>query len=220
MNYLVISASIIISAASAAGALVFGRRLGARASDDDIGAMLEESRVLDSKLVETLADVERLASKTQLTFLAEQSSKLRQAATEQKDQLSRIAERVDKTRADVQVRELEQQELRALKDDDETAIHHALNRYNEFSAESLSLEQKLAESLRTLDAMSSEIKMTPDQQAVFSELSNALTQASSQLRDVIIDYQNAHERLSNLSSRFGDLEKEYTKLVDQQLAGS
>jgi hypothetical protein len=68
--------------------------------------------------------------------------------------------------------------------------------------------------------MSSEIKMTPDQQAVFSELSNALTQASSQLRDVIIDYQNAHERLSNLSSRFGDLEKEYTKLVDQQLAGS
>jgi hypothetical protein len=220
MNYLIIAASVISTAVAAAGALIFGRRLGARASDEDIANIIEESTLLDAKLVETLADVDKFASKAQLSFLAEQSAKLKQAAIEQQDQLSKIAERVDKTRADVQVRELEQQELRALKEDDETAIHHALNRYNEFSAESLSLEQKLAESLRTLDAMSSEIKMTPDQQAVFSELSNALTQASSQLRDVIIDYQNAHERLSNLNSRFGDLEKEYTKLVEQQLAGS
>jgi len=219
MNYLVIAASVISTTAAAAGALILGRRLGARASDDDIAGMLEESRVLDSKLVETLADVERFASKAQISFLAEQSAKLKQAAIEQQEQLTNMAERVDKTRADVQAREAEQQELRALKEEDEAAIHHALNRYNEFSAESLSLEQKLAESLRTLDAMSSEIKMTPDQQAVFSELSNALTQASAQLRDVIIDYQNAHERLSNLNARFGDLEVEYTKLVEQQLAG-
>lgn len=219
MNYLAITVCSILSVASAAAAFIFGRRMGAHASDDEVAALLEESRVLDDKLVGTLADVDKLASKAQLAFLEEQSAKLRQAATEQQEQLTKIAERVDKTRSDVQTRELEQQELRALKDEDEVAIHQALNRYNEFSAESLSLEQKLAESLRTLDAMSSEIKMTPDQAAVFSELSNALTQASAQLRDVIIDYQNAHERLSNLNTRFGDLEKEYTKLVEQQLAG-
>jgi chromosome segregation ATPase len=219
MNYLAITLSIVLSAGAAAAGLFLGRRMGAHASDEEVAALLEESRVIDSKLVETLADVDRIASKAQLSFLEEQSAKLRQAAAEHQVQLTTIAERVDKTRSDVQTRELEQQELRALKEEDEVAIHQALNRYNEFSAESLSLEQKLAESLRTLDAMSSEIKMTPDQAAVFSELSNALTQASAQLRDVIIDYQNAYERLSNLNTRFGDLEKEYTKLVEQQLAG-
>jgi chromosome segregation ATPase len=220
MNYLVISICALISAATAAAALVFGRRQGSRASDEEVASLLEESRILDGKLVETLADVERFVSKAQLAFLVEQSDKLRRAAEEQREQLTKMTERVDKTREEVQSREAEQQELRALKEENEAAIHHALNRYSEFSAESLSLEQKLAESLRTLDAMSSEIKMTPDQQAVFSELSNALTQASAQLRDVIIDYQNAHERLSNLNVRFSDLEKEYTRLVEQQLAGS
>jgi len=106
-----------------------------------------------------------------------------------------------------------------MKEEDEAAINTTLARYSEFSTESLSLEQKLAESLRTLDVMTSEIQMTTDQQAVFAELSNALTQASAQLRDVIIDYQNANDRLRNLSSRFTDLENEYSKLVDQQLAG-
>jgi len=219
MNYVAIAISIVLSAGAAAAALIFGRRMGAHASDEEVASLLEESRILDTKLDEMLADVDTLASKAQLNFLEEQSAKLRQAAAEQQEQLAKIAERVDKTRSEVQTREFEQQDLRALKEEDEVAIHQALNRYNEFSAESLSLEQKLAESLRTLDAMSSEIKMTPDQAAVFSELSNALTQASAQLRDVIIDYQNAHERLSNLNIRFGDLEKEYTKLVEQQLAG-
>jgi predicted nucleic acid-binding Zn-ribbon protein len=67
--------------------------------------------------------------------------------------------------------------------------------------------------------MSSEIKMTADQKVVFQELSNALTATSAQLRDVIIDYQNANERLTTLRERFADLEREYTKLVEQQLAG-
>jgi predicted nucleic acid-binding Zn-ribbon protein len=104
-------------------------------------------------------------------------------------------------------------------EEDQVAITQSLTSYSESSAESLSLEQKLAESLRTVDAMASEIQMTNDQQAVFCEFSNALTQASAQLRDVIIDYQNANERLSNLHSRFIDLENEYSKLVEEQLAG-
>jgi uncharacterized coiled-coil protein SlyX len=59
--------------------------------------------------------------------------------------------------------------------------------------------------------------MTADQRALFQELSNALTAASAQLRDVIVDYQAVYERLDALRSQHADLEKEYTKLVDLQL---
>jgi predicted nucleic acid-binding Zn-ribbon protein len=106
-----------------------------------------------------------------------------------------------------------------MRDEDEKVIVQLTSNYTQFSHESVTLEHTLAESLKTLDAMSSEIKMTPDQQAVIQELSNALTSASAQLRDVIVDYQNAHERLESLRLQHRDLENEYTKLVEQQLAG-
>jgi chromosome segregation ATPase len=152
--------------------------------------------------------------------LVKQSQEFLAAAAKQREAVESLAEKLDKTRAEVEHREGEQQELRAMHIEDEAAVAQLLSAYNEFSTESLNLEQKLAESLKTLDAMSSEIKMTPDQKVVFQELSNALTATSAQLRDVIIDYQNANERLTTLRERFADLEREYTKLVEQQLAGA
>jgi sensor domain CHASE-containing protein len=138
---------------------------------------------------------------------------------EQRSLLETISQRLEKARIDVEERELAQQEARAMREEDEIIIAQVTNNYSQFSTESVTLEHTLAESLKTLDAMTSELQMTPDQQAVFSELSNALTSASAQLRDVIVDYQNAHERLENLRSQHKDLEAEYSKLVEQQLGG-
>lgn len=219
MYYLLTVLAALFAIALPLVAYSIGKRSGSSSSDEDAAKLREESQQLDSRLVETLSEVERFASKAQVNYLQQQRSALRQALTEQQQSLAQLVSRVDQTRSDVQSRETAQQELRAMKQEDEEAISRTLASYNEFSAESLALEQKLAESLRTLDVMTSEIKMTTDQQAVFAELSNALTQASAQLRDVIIDHQNANDRLANLASRFADLENEYSKLVEQQLAG-
>jgi chromosome segregation ATPase len=219
MEYLVLIVTLGLSVALVAAAFVFGKRAGFQSSDDEMIALREESNTLENKLVETLSENDRCASKGQLESLNEQTNNFLEAMSKQRQLLESITERLDKTRADVERREVEQQETRALKEEDDSAIQATLASYNESSTESLALEQKLAESLRSLDSMSGEIKMTADQQAVFQELSNALTQASAQLRDVIIDHQTANDRLSNLRARFSDLEKEYTKLVEQQLAG-
>jgi chromosome segregation ATPase len=219
MEYVVLAITILASVAIAAVAFVMGKRAGFQANDDDFTRLTEESRELENKLIDTLSDNNKLASQGQLETLKERTSGFLDALSKQREQLQSITERLDKIRGDVERRETEQQELRALKEEDDAAIQTTLTSYNESSEESLALEQKLAESLRSLDAMSGEVKMTADQQAVFQELSNALTQASAQLRDVIVDYQAANERLSNLRTRFSDLEREYTKLVEQQLAG-
>jgi DNA repair exonuclease SbcCD ATPase subunit len=218
MEYLALAITIIASLAAAAVAYVLGKRSGFQASDEEITRLSEEARALESQLVETLSDNDRLASKGQTESLINQTRGFLEALAQQRQQLETITKKLDTIRADVEHREQEQHELRALKDEDEAAIQTTLSSYTQSSEESVALEQKLAESLRSLDAMSGEVRMTADQQAVFQELSNALTQASSQLRDVIIDYQAANERLSGLRARFGDLEKEYTKLIEQQLA--
>lgn len=218
MNYIPTAIAALLAIIIPLAAFFVGRRSGFQASDEEAAKIREESNNLETKLIDTLSNVDTYASKAQVNFLKQQCEAFRQSIGEQQQSLEAISERVENIRQDVVQREQHQQELRAMREEDQVAITQALSRYTEFSTESLSLEQKLAESLRTLDAMAGEIKMTTDQKAIFTELSNALTQASAQLRDVIIDYQNANERLANLRSRFNDLENEYSKLVEQQLA--
>lgn len=219
MDYLVLQITVLVGLALVAVAYVLGRKLGFSITDEEMMALREDSKRLDDSLVEVLSDADKFVSKGQLEHLSQQSDEFRQVVEQQRTLLQGLVTRLEKTRYDVERREAEQQELRALRDEDQVAIAQALASYNESSAESVSLEQKLAESLKSLDAMSGEIKLTADQQAMFQELSNALTSASAQLRDVIVDYQTAHERLAGLKERFEDLEREYTKLVEQQLGG-
>lgn len=219
MVYFIVVIVIVMSLAIPGTAIFLGRRVRSHTGDDEAAQLREESESLDKKLVEVLSESDHRASTAQVGYLTEQCSLLQQTLAEQRAALQELSSRVDDTRGSVQEREAQLQNLRASKEEDEIAISQTLGRYHEFSTESLSLEQKLAESLKTLDVMANEIKMTPDQQAVFAELSNALTQASAQLRDVIIDYQNANERLTSLNERFTELEEEYSKLVEQQLSG-
>ena len=214
--------AIVIAIALSVGAVILAYVLGIRsvgkAADQEMTELREESRKLEEQLVETLSENNRFASTKQLEDLINQTKRFFESVEQQRSEVDSISEKLEHTRSEVQRREQDLQDLRALKEEDEVAIGQSLASYNDSSTESVSLEQRLAESLRSLDAMSGEIKMSADQQAVFQELSNSLTSASAQLRDVIIDYQNANERLSNLKSRFTDLEREYSKLIEQQLA--
>jgi septation ring formation regulator EzrA len=107
--------------------------------------------------------------------------------------------------------------MKAEKQEDEVNLQSVMTNYSYISSESVSLERRLADSLRTIDKMSTEVAMTEDQRAVFDALSDALTNASGQLRDVIVAHQNVYERLEALRSQYTDLEAEYIKLVELQL---
>ncbi len=200
-------------------AYVLGKKMAPGASNEAMGNLREQSRELEEKLIEVLSEKDRFASKAQIATLIRQTESFLATISEQRNLLSTIAQRLEKARIDVEERELGQQEARAMREEDEAVIVQVTTNYAQFSTESVTLEHTLAESLKTLDVMTGELQMTTDQQAVFSELSNALTSASAQLRDVIVDYQNAHERLENLRSQHKDLEAEYSKLVEQQLGG-
>jgi chromosome segregation ATPase len=216
---LITIATLLLSLGLPLIAYLLGKRAGASASDTESAALREEAQTLEAQLVEILSEQQKFASKGQIQSLLSQSKTFMSSAHDQKAILTSLVERLDRARTNVQQREAEQQDIRAMKDEDEKVIVQLTSNYAQFSHESVTLEHTLAESLKTLDAMSSEIKLTPDQQAVIQELSNALTSASAQLRDVIVDYQNAHERIESLRLQHRDLENEYTKLVEQQLAG-
>ncbi|RIL09567.1 MAG: hypothetical protein DCC75_06225 [Proteobacteria bacterium] len=71
--------------------------------------------------------------------------------------------------------------------------------------------------MKSLDTLTADLQLTPDQKGAFDDLSNGLTAASARLRDLLTEYNTLNERLVNLQQQHLDLEEEYTRLVEQQL---
>lgn len=217
MQNLVIFISILLTGLSLVGAIMLSKRLSKGASDEAIADLRAESENLENQMISLLSDINRFASKGQIQTLTAQTEKFVKALQEQRDKLHETEARLAKAQQEVINRELSQQEIKTARQEDEKKLVEVMANYQDFSSQSVALEHKLAQTLRNLDSMIAENPMSADQRALFQELSNALTNASAQLRDVIVDYQSVYERLEALRSQYSDLEKEYTKLVDLQL---
>ena len=217
MQNIVIVLCGLVAVGAVIAAVILNRKLSKGASDEAIADLRAESEKLESEMISLLSDINRFASKGQVQTLIAQTQRFIKALEEQRDKLQQTEVRLKKAQEEVIGRELSQQEIKTARQEDEKKLVEVMSNYQDFSSQSVTLEHKLAQSLRQLDAMIVENPMTADQRALFQELSNALTAASAQLRDVIVDYQAVYERLDALRNQYADLEKEYTKLVDLQL---
>lgn len=217
MNELLLIPAILVSIALPLGGLLLAKHLRGGESDEELAQLREESRVIETKIIDLLSGEQDLVSKDQLAALQRKSAEYKAAVESQRRERLELEQKLTSAHADVIAREAAHQEIKASKQDDEVALQSVMANYNDISTESVSLERRLAESLKTIDKMSTEIAMTEDQRAVFEALSSSLTNASAQLRDVIVAHQSVYERLETLRSQYTDLESEYIKLVELQL---
>ncbi len=208
---------VLIIAALPMVAVVFAKRFTGGESDEEIALIREESRILENKMIEVLAREDTMVAKGHLATLKKKAVDYRAALESQKAIRVELEAKLASAHEDVLARESAHRDMKAEKQDDEVSLQSLLTRYNDISSESVSLEHRLAESLKTIDKMTTEIAMSEDQRAVFDALTSALTNASAQLRDVIVAHQNVYERLEGLRSQYTDLEAEYIKLVELQL---
>lgn len=208
---------IILSGLLPLAGIVLGRRFSGEESNEHIAQIREDSRILENKIIDVLAGEGEMVSKAQLSSIRKKAVEYRAAAESQKAVRVELEQKLATSHTDVIARESAHQDMKAEKQDDEVALQSVLSNYSDISSESVSLERRLAESLKTIDKMTTEVAMSEDQKAVFDALASALTNASAQLRDVIVAHQNVYERIEALRSQYTDLEAEYIKLVELQL---
>lgn len=216
MNELLIAIVLLVTALPVA-AVVVAKRLTGGDTDEEVAQIREEARILENKIIDVLASEGTMVSKGHLSTLKKKAVEYVAALESQKATRVELEQKLDLAHQDVLARESAHRDMRAEKQDNEVSLQSLLSNYNDISSESVSLEHRLAESLKTIDKMTAEIAMSEDQRAVFDALTSALTNASTQLRDVIVAHQNVYERLEALRSQYTDLEAEYIKLVEMQL---
>jgi chromosome segregation ATPase len=217
MSWAFAGIAIALGALIIFGAIFAAKKLSGGASSEAIEAFSVEAKQLEDEIRATMSRGVAFASKSQIDSVENQNRDFSENLEKQKGLLKEIEQKLETAQKDVETKESIQQEMKSAKEEDEAKLIEITARFNNVKSDSVSLEQELSTSLKSLDAMMNEVPMTADQRAVFQELSNAITSASSRLRDLITDYQSVNERLDNLKLQHQDLEDEYTKLVEQQL---
>ena len=204
------------------GALIFGAVFAVRAQilAQSGGAIQEAAAAV--KVVAENAKAETVyaksyASTNLLEQLTTQVVTVKSELEAETGKLKAIENRLDTAQKDVEQRETAHQELKTAKEEDEAKATALLAEYSGLSTGAVSLEQKLASSMKNLDQIMGEIELTQDQKKVLTELSDSLLNAGSRLRDLLTEYKQVNDRLEMLKQQHVDLEEEYTRLVEQQL---
>jgi chromosome segregation ATPase len=172
---------------------------------------------LISKIQTIITASESLAAKGQLDSLITQNEEAKTNLAKEKDLLKEIEGKLSSVQKSVETKESQHQDMKSAKEEDEAKLAELMAQCETISQESIELEQKLAASLKSLDAIIGSTTMTDEQKAILTELSETLTNASARMRDLLTEFNMVRERLEALTQQHKDLEEEYTRLVEQQL---
>ncbi|MCB0352565.1 MAG: hypothetical protein KDD64_03545 [Bdellovibrionales bacterium] len=220
MSVLMIIVFLVTASLSAGALFAVFRHISNDGSDSSVAdrdALMNEIRGADEEIKELLARSKSYCSRGQFETVSNQLTGLQSELEKEKKALADLEQQLDTAQTTVEEKEAHQQELKSSREEDEIKLEELLGNYAEISSESISLEQRLAQSMKNLDALSEEIELTEDQKAVLDELGSSLGKAGENLRNLLMEYETVNERLNLLREQHEDLEEEYTKLVEQQL---
>ncbi len=198
------------------GGLIIKKRLTGD-QKDHLLRLIEEIKEINRQIDSLQSKSADLISKGQEESAREQLDTAKASLAAEKDNLKEIERKLDSSQKLVEQKEAIQQDLKSGKLEDEQKMAELMASFEDITAESVTLEQQLANSMKNLDQILAEVQLTNDQKAVLQDLSGALTSSGARLRDLIMEYQTSNERLQALQSQHQDLEEEYTRLVEQQL---
>lgn len=217
MGWVITLVTSLICVGVILGGKVFAKRQlvgSAKIEKDKLVAAIENTL---NKLKGFSNDTDSFVSQAQFETLASQVETARKMLEKEKDTLLEIEANLDKAQKSVEEKEAIQQDLKSSNEEEDAILEELLTNYSGIAEESALLEKQLAESLKSLDRIMSELKLTDEQRALLEELQRALTVAGANLRDLLMEYEAVKSRLENLKQQHLDLEDEYTKLVEQQL---
>lgn len=171
----------------------------------------------DEKIIELFRYKDSYYSKSQFEEISNRLTKIKTDIDKEKSTLREIEGKLDSAQQTVEGKEAHQQELKSSKEEDEIKLEEILSDYQDLSSKSISLEQQLAQSMKNMEAILSEVMLTADQRAVLDDMNETLSKAGENMRNLITELEGVNNRLLMLKEQHEDLEEEYTKLVEQQL---
>jgi hypothetical protein len=217
MLYLYALIGVIVAAGISFGLTKVGIKLLSKSK----GSARVEKTAQVIEITKTLESLEQYidgyASSAQLNTIELQFAELKEAFEAQRKLLTDTEASLANAQKSVETKEIQQQEQKSLKEDDEKKLTDLLAKYESLADESVALEQELANAMKNLEDILATATLTDVERDLLTQFNDAVIAASSRLRDLMTEYNVVKERLETIQGQFKDLEDEYTRLVEQQL---
>jgi hypothetical protein len=174
---------------------------------------------LNVEIRNLIPDPNLIASKLDLEVIDEKYKQLQKEQELERDTLKKIEATLEGAQKEVEQKELEQQEFKISQKDEEQRTENLRIQFEKIQLETAQLEQNLSESLQDLQNIINELEEGSKIRTALEELSRSLEEAMQLLRELYLEYKVVNERVQMITRQQAELEEEYTRLVEQQLAG-
>jgi uncharacterized protein YoxC len=190
------------------------------------GSTSEERKTLEAEieavtteLAGLLENTDQVYSRGQLEQLTQQVCEKASFIEQENTRLLDLEKRLEELQTNVEGRESTHQEMKTSKEEDELLVEEFISNYPVMSDEAISLEQQIAQHMKHIDKGVEDLSASDDIRPLLLQVQETLQLAGALMRSELMEYQSTKERLDGLQGQHGDLEDEYTRLVEQQLGG-
>ena len=211
---------IVFSGAVFAFRMLLLRRQTDGASAAEMRDVETKCAEIGNKIDQAVKQLQKMASLDDYLHGESRISELREELAAERQKLEKLDKQVEKMQTSVEAEEAAHNALKKGKDEAVALAADVRTNKERLGTEVHKLEEDLETSLAELNALSSEVGLTVEQQQALDKIGQTLDQSRKQLRSLSDTYNQASTRFTNLEAQFVELEKEYTKLVEKELSGA
>lgn len=195
------------------------KRASTSNSSSELKDILSTIEGIDETLSSALSYSENLIPLSNYTDLIKKKESFEDDLSNERVKLELLETKLKEVQAKVTA---EEQNHASLKKGREEAIDLAnaiKERKAQLESEQKRLNDELTNSMTQLDVLSNELTLTPEQEAGLNKIKSGIKSSQDQLASLSQTYKQASGRFATLHTQYSDLEKEFTKLVEKDLAG-
>ena len=187
-----------------------------KSSNQDV--VFKEIQVLEDKLRASAIDPEQYISKTAYKGLQLNKEGVQSELQRLLGEADRLEDRLRSQQLIVEQLELSQQQVKSARAEDENALRAIMEEFSAIESEAGELESQLAQSQAEIEHLLREVELTKAQRSAIEDLQAYLKTASEMLRQLLDEYHDAQDRLTQVTRQQNDLETEYSRLVEKLLS--
>lgn len=223
MGIAIIVSSLVFSILLYVSLVLATKSISKKASISGSGPELKSANLEISTFDKTIADALSYASQLVPLSLYRDLINKKDAFEDnlqtEKNKLEELESKLSEIQSKVAKEELSHSNLKKGREEAIDLANDIKERKAQLEAEQKRLNDELLNSMNQLTVLSGEMNLTPEQEMGFNKIKTALKNSQEQLTSLTQTYKQASGRFATLHSQYSDLEKEFTKLVEKDLAG-
>jgi len=223
MGITIIGISILLSGFLFGGLSIASKIISKKASSSGSGKEVREIELkissLDVNISKALDYANNLLPLSEYNKLIKSKEEFDDNLTNERTKFDLLEAKLNEIQTKVSAEEQSHSSLKQGREHSIDLANSIKGKKAQLEADQKRLSEDLNNSRTQLTVLSSETKLTPDQEAGLNLIKTAISNSQEQLGALNQTYKQSSTRFATLHGQYSDLEKEFTKLIEKDLAG-